>query len=150
MDSSVFLKTGFVNISFNSNIFDVVVHTDVLEHVADYREALNETFRITAHGGATIFTVPFLQQNENLEIRARLSESGEIIHHLPPVFHGNPIDPTGSLVYQTFGWSLLNELRAAGFRKALIGVLTDSRLGFTSSNSPGYDYMEPVVFLATK
>ena len=138
------------NTSFKDNSFDIVVHTDVLEHVADYRRALSESFRIISPGGATIFTTPFLHGRYEHEIRATLSANGVISHHLPAGYHGNPLDPAGSLVYQTFGWQLLDDLRAAGFGKALIGVLTDIQLGFTSSNSPGYEYMEPVVFLATK
>ena len=136
--------------SFDANSFDLVVHTDVLEHVADYRSALSESARIISPGGATIFTVPFLQDRYDHEIRATLLTSGAITHHLPAAYHGNPLDAAGSLVYQTFGWKILDDLKAAGFTKALIGVLTDTTLGFTSSNSPGYEYMEPVVFLATK
>lgn len=138
------------NTSFEDNAFDLVVHTDVLEHVAYYTKALSESFRIIAPGGATIFTTPFLHDRYEHEIRATVSANGVITHHLPAGYHGNPLDPAGSLVYQTFGWQLLDDLRAAGFKKALIGVLTDIQLGFTSSNSPGYEYMEPVIFLATK
>ena len=138
------------NTSFKDDSFDLVVHSDVLEHVADYRKALSESFRIISPGGATIFTMPFLHDRYEHEIRATLSVNGVITHHLPAAYHGNPLDPAGSFVYQTFGWQLLDDLRAAGFGKALIGVLTDIQLGFTSSNSPGYEYMEPVVFLATR
>lgn len=138
------------NTSFDDNSFDIVVHADVLEHVAGYGKALSESFRIIAPGGATIFTMPFLHDRYEHEIRATLSTNGVITHHLPAGYHGNPLDPAGSLVYQTCGWQLLDNLRAAGFGKALVGVLTDIQLGFTSSNSPGYEYMEPVVFMATK
>lgn len=136
--------------SFKDNSFDLVVHTGALEHVAGYRRALSESFRIISPGGATIFTMPFLHDRYEHEIRATLSANGVITHHLPAAYHGNPLDPAGSFVYQTFGWQLLDDLRAAGFGKALIGVLIDLQLGFTSSNSPGYEYMEPVVFMATK
>jgi len=138
------------NTSFEDNSFDLVVHTDVLEHVADYKKSLSESFRIISPGGAIVFTVPFLHERYEHEIRATLSANGVITHHLPAAYHGNPLDPAGSLVYQTFGWQILDDLRAAGFGKALIGVLTDIELGFTSSNSPAYEYMEPIVFLATK
>ena len=138
------------NMSFDDNSFDLVVHADILEHVADYRKALSESIRIISQGGATIFTVPFLHDRYEHEIRATISANGVITHHLSPGYHGNPLDPAGSLVYQTFGWQLLDDLRAAGFGKVLVGVLTDLQLGFTSSNSPGYEYMEPVVFLATR
>jgi len=138
------------NTSFQDNSFDLVVHTDILEHVAYYRKALSESFRIIVPDGSTIFTMPFLHDRYEHVIRATISENGVITHHLPAGYHGNPLDPAGSLVYQIFGWQLLDDLRAAGFRKALIGVLTDLQLGFTSSNSPGYEYMEPVVFMATK
>ena len=47
-------------------------------------------------------------------------------------------------------WQLLDDISEAGFSRALIGVLTGIRLGFTWSNSPGYEHMEPIVFPVIK
>jgi len=136
--------------SFPDNYFDIVVHGDVLEHVVHYREVLCEILRILAPGGCTIFSVPFYHRQHHHNIHAVIKENGEISHYSPPEIHGNPIDDAGSLVFQTFGWRLLEDLRAAGFAKAQIGVLPDYRQGFTSNNASETYYMEPVIFKAEK
>lgn len=43
---------------FDDNFFDVIVHTDVLEHTQDPVEILNEFYRILAPGGELILTTP--------------------------------------------------------------------------------------------
>ncbi|MFH1227529.1 MAG: class I SAM-dependent methyltransferase [Planctomycetota bacterium] len=138
------------NTSFQDNSFDMVIHGDVLEHISDYKKALKEMSRITAPGGATIFTVPFLQQNFQHQVKASISPDGEIIHHDPPEIHGNPINSSGSFVFQNYGWLLLDEIRESGFKVAQIGGLADIALGFTSNNSPADNYMEPIMFMAQK
>jgi hypothetical protein len=69
---------------------------------------------------------------------------------MEPEIHGNPVDETGSLVFQTFGWQLLDDLREAGFETSRVGFLADGQLGFTSNNSPSGNFMEPLVFAASK
>ena len=44
--------------------------------------------------------------------RARSSSS------LPPEYHGNPVDPKGSLVFYEHGWDILDRCRKAGFADA--------------------------------
>jgi len=137
-------------LTFEDESFDVVIHSDVLEHVPDYRRALTEMRRVTRPGGGMFFSVPFLHEAMGHEVRATLTESGELVHHLPPAYHGSPLSTEGSLAFRTYGWALLDELREAGFDQAEIGALTDLNLGFASSNSPSGDYMEPVVFRALR
>jgi SAM-dependent methyltransferase len=137
-------------LSFPDESFDLVIHADVLEHVPDDRAALSELCRVTRRGGGMFFSVPFLHERDEDEVRASVGANGEIVHHLPPVYHGNPVDPKGALAYRTFGWSLLARLREAGFDSAEAGVLCDLELGFASSNSPAEDFMEPVIFRALR
>ena len=96
------------------------------------------------------FSVPFLHERADDEVRASVQADGSIVHHLPAVYHGNPVDPKGALAYRTYGWSLLDTLRGVGFDTAEAGVLADLDLGFASSNSPAEDFMEPVVFRALR
>jgi SAM-dependent methyltransferase len=137
-------------LSFPSESFDLVLHADVLEHVPDYVSALREMCRVTRRGGAMFFSVPFLHDPYEHEVRATISATGEIVHHLPAAYHGNPLSERGSLAFRTYGWALLDDLKAAGFTSAEAGVLTDLSLGFASSNSPAGDYMEPVIFRARR
>jgi SAM-dependent methyltransferase len=137
-------------LSFPDESFDLVIHADVLEHVPDFRGAFAELRRVTRPGGGMFFSVPFLHDRDEDEVRATLRADGTIVHHLPAVYHGNPVDPKGALAYRTYGWSLLDTLRQAGFDAAEVGVLADLDLGFASSNSPAEDFMEPVVFRALR
>jgi SAM-dependent methyltransferase len=137
-------------LSFPDESFDLVIHADVLEHVPDYRRALGELRRIVRRGGGMFFSVPFLHDRSEDEVRSSVQPDGSVVHHLPVVYHGNPVDPKGALAYRTYGWSLLDALRDAGFDTAQAGVLADLDLGFTSSNSPAEDFMEPVVFRALR
>ena len=137
-------------LSFPDESFDLVIHADVLEHVPDYRRAFAELHRVTRRGGGMLFSVPFLHDRAQDEVRASLQADGSIVHHLPAVYHGNPVDPKGALAYRTYGWSLLDTLREVGFDTAEAGVLAELKLGFASSNSPAEDFMEPVVFRALR
>jgi hypothetical protein len=65
---------------------------------------MSEISRISAPGGTTIFAVPFLQQQYDHEVRTTVFGVQEITCHIPPAFHENTIDSSGSLVFQTFGW----------------------------------------------
>lgn len=104
------------NLSFPRNSFDFILSFDVLEHVADWKKALSEFARTLKPGGKLLFTAPFNKYSDQTLIRAEVSPTGEILHHLPPEYHGNPVDPeNGSLCFQTFGWQLMDDLKDAGF-----------------------------------
>lgn len=98
--------------------FDLITHTEVLEHVADDARALCELRRVLRPGGWMLFTVP-LYGEVTLE-RARLG-NGAIEHLLPPVYHGDPArggDPV--LAFRDYGNDIVTRLRAAGFAQAWI------------------------------
>ncbi len=137
-------------LSFPDESFDLVVHGDVLEHLADDGAALAEMRRVTRRGGAMLFSVPFLHDRVEHEVRATLADDGRIVHHLPAVHHGNPVSGEGSLAFRAYGWALLDDLRRAGFDRAEVGALTELDLGFASSNSDYADYMEPMVVRALR
>ncbi len=47
------------NLCFEDNSFDTVFSTQVLEHVADFKGVIDESFRVLKNGGHAIFTMPF-------------------------------------------------------------------------------------------
>lgn len=137
------------NLSYADGELDMICHFDVLEHVADYRRALSECARVLRPGGVMIFTVPFFGGAQH-QIRAELKD-GEIIHHSPPAYHGNPMSASGSLVYFIPGWPLLANLRDVGFSRAEIGLSYDPFQGIVSDNNPHPGWlMWPVVFRAIR
>jgi SAM-dependent methyltransferase len=90
--------------------FDLVVTSDILEHVREPVRAFAEIRRILRPGGAHVFTVP-LQAGET---RVRVDTTGQVDRHLlPPVYHGAGRGGS-SLVYTEFGRDIGRILRGAG------------------------------------
>jgi SAM-dependent methyltransferase len=84
--------------------FDLVLHSDTLEHVPHPRRAIAECLRVTKPGGFLAFTVPI--------VYGRMSRSRE---KLPPSFHGQGDERTLDLRVETeFGADLWAETLAAG------------------------------------
>lgn len=89
---------------------------DVLEHVPDYRNAIKEFARVLHPGGHLLATFPFNDAPETV-IRAALSTEGEVVHHMEPEYHGDPLGG-GVLCFQHFGWDILQLARDVGFSEA--------------------------------
>lgn len=102
-------------LSFESNSFDRVLSFEVLEHIPDYRSALAEMLRCLKPRGRLILSAPFIWNLPETLTRASILPSGEIAHHMPPDYHGNPLDPNGSLCYYYFSFDLLDAMREVGF-----------------------------------
>jgi len=98
--------------TFPDASFDLVLTLDVFEHLPDPERAFREIARTLKAGGAHLFTVP-CDHTADTVVRATLSPTGEIVHHLPPVYHGNPINPEGSLVFRDWGRDLPDFIRAS-------------------------------------
>ncbi len=130
-------------LSFEDESLDFILSFDVFEHVPMYRKAFSECARVLRSGGAMLFSVPFVADSAEVIVRASPMPDGSIVHHHPAEFHGDPVHPgEGVLCYQHFGWSMLDDLREAGFRDAIA-------LGFHSFRY-GYLGGETLLFVATK
>lgn len=100
-------------ISFANDSFDVILTSDVMEHVRDCDTAHAEIFRTLRPGGAYVFNVPFEETSaENIQLVDTRTDKD--IFLVPPQFHGDPL--TGSiLAYRVFGRELIHNLGALGF-----------------------------------
>lgn len=103
------------NLSLPDESFDVVLSSDVLEHVPDPYRAHREIYRVLKPGGRHVFTVPFHQNGYHDELRATVDSGG--LHHLAdPIYHSDPLrEQEGALVYTIFGLEMLTKLRDIGF-----------------------------------
>jgi len=103
------------HLSFDRNSLDRILSFEVLEHVPRYEQALTEILRCLRPGGRVILSAPFIWHLPKTLVRASISQNGEIVHHEPPDYHGNPIDANGSLCYYYFSFDLLDLMREIGF-----------------------------------
>ena len=102
-------------LTFADASFDLVISSDILEHVRGHADAFREIYRVLRPAGRHIFTVP-LQWPLPSTTRARVDHSGPDDRFLlPPQYHGSPIDGERSLVYTDFGMDLPEGLRWLGF-----------------------------------
>jgi len=90
--------------------FDLVIHSDTLEHISDPLKALRECCRVLKEGGRLFYTIPVI-----VDRRTR-SRKG-----MSPSYHGSPdCNAADYLVHTEFGsdaWKLAFE---AGFKKVRI------------------------------
>jgi SAM-dependent methyltransferase len=88
-----------------SKNFDLVVHSDTLEHVPDPVAGLRECRRLIDNEGVVIFTVP--------TVIGRLSRSRT---GLPPSYHGQAdLEDAAMLVHTEFGADVWTYVTGAGF-----------------------------------
>ncbi len=99
--------------------FDLVLSSDVFEHIPHPYKAHEEVRRVLKPGGRHIFTVPFAYGGFR-DIRfAELGEDGQIVHLREPEYHGDPLRPEGVLVFTVFSLEMLCRLDEIGFRTVL-------------------------------
>lgn len=115
------------SMSFPDQSFDIVVTQDVMEHVLNPDLAFREISRTLKPGGAHIFTVPWYPSRKTF-VRASPSDSG-CVYHAPKEFHGNPIDPEGSLVVTDWGRDLLDFIFQHGGLSTAVFLTKDRYLG---------------------
>lgn len=92
-------------LTFPDQSFDLIVTSDVFEHVMDPDKAFHEIARVLKPGGMHIFTIPWIPNHKHSSRRAALKADGSIEFLKEPEYHGNPIGGgKGSLV--TYDWGL--------------------------------------------
>ena len=94
------------NQTFPDESFDLVITQDVMEHIFDPAKAFLEIARTLKPGGSHIFTVPLLMKEKPSSVRAVKAPNGDLIYLQNPEYHGNPIDPNGSLVTMYWGYDI--------------------------------------------
>jgi hypothetical protein len=117
-------------LSFADDWFDLICSCDVLEHIPDYRAALQECFRCLKPGGTIVLSVPFLADSEETLVRARVGADGTVTHLLPPEYHFDPLDEAGVLCFQYFGWDLLDTMRKMGYFELSAHFYWSRELGY--------------------
>jgi len=102
-------------LSYPESSFDLVLSSDVFEHVPDPYRAHAEVLRVLRPGGHHVFTVPYRHDVVDDDVRAHNDDDGNVVHHAEPEYHLDPVHPDGALVYTIFGRGMADELRRLGF-----------------------------------
>ena len=101
-------------LSYKNETFDLVISSDILEHVRKPMLAFAEIYRVLRPGGVHIFSIP-VEYPMPAQTIARVDVTGEVdVHLLPEHYHG---DGAGgkSLVYNDFGADVIRQLNHMGY-----------------------------------
>ncbi len=106
--------------------FDLVLTSDVMEHVRDDDAAHAEIARILRPGGHYVFTVPY---DDTCPDEHRLVDtSGDEDRFLvPPQYHGDPLSG-GILAYRVYGRSIFTRLARVGLQTEFQLINDDAAL----------------------
>lgn len=107
-----YFNINLEDISFEDGSFDIVLSSDVMEHVRFCDKAHAEIFRILKRGGAYVFNVPNDMEMQDNWILVDSYDDKVLVD--PPHFHGDPLSG-GILSYRVFGQALLTDLKRIGF-----------------------------------
>jgi SAM-dependent methyltransferase len=97
------------DLPYQSNYFDVVITTDVLEHVLDLNVAVREMFRVLRPGGALIIRVPYRESlkayldSEYKYVHLRNFDEHSLILLFTKIFHAEVLE------YQLCGGAITRE-----------------------------------------
>lgn len=116
-------------LTFPDASFDLVVTQDVMEHVFDLQPAFSEIARVLSPDGLHVFTTPLVRKQQHSIRRARRDSTGGVIHYAPPEYHGNPVDPSGSLVTFHWGYDITHYIYQASGLASTIMLVEDLSRG---------------------
>jgi len=95
---------NMMSLPYEGARFDLVVHSDTMEHVPLPIRGLGECRRVLVPGGFCAFTIPIIVD------RLTLSREG-----MPPSYHGSPENPVDCRVYTEYGADAWKHVTLAGF-----------------------------------
>ena len=100
-----FRNEDLQNLTFESESHHLFVSLDVFEHIPNPKAAICEIYRTLKPGGVMLSTFPVRKwQVDGIERRVEYGQDGEFIHVKEPEYHGNPINPAGSIVTVDYGY----------------------------------------------
>ena len=92
-------------LTYPNNSFDLVLHTEVLEHIDQPEKGIEECIRILKPKGILLFTVPLIMDRKSIR-KARLV-NGKVIQISKPSYHGS--GENDNLVFWEFGGDVIKK-----------------------------------------
>jgi len=106
------------SLTFEDNRFDVIISSDVFEHIRLYKQTIKEIYRVLKSGGSYIFTVPFnskMDEHQTYIEVIDVKDASKDIELKPRVFHGDTITNKGAQLFRIYGKKIFREFEDAGF-----------------------------------
>ena len=120
------MHQNLMDLSFDEGSIDLVISSDVFEHIPDPYRAHREIHRVLKQGGAHIFTVPFYQTEFVDEDRTITDIRGNTVFIKEPLYHGDPMRSDGALVHKIFSLEMLVKLGKIGFHTNMYKIYKPS------------------------
>jgi SAM-dependent methyltransferase len=102
------------NMTFDDSSFDLVIHSDTMEHIPDSVRALSECYRILTPGGLLAYTIPIIY-GRMTKVRDPREQS----------YHGSPNAGSDYLVIREYGADFWVELVQAGFSEIKLHTISE-------------------------
>ena len=113
------LNVDLERMPFPDRRFDVIITTEVMEHVRYLETAHREIARCLSDGGTYLFTVPYDASLEQTWQLIDPQTDQELVH--PPHMHGDPgLRDEGIKSYRVFGQDIITEMRGAGLNCSFV------------------------------
>ncbi|RED48367.1 class I SAM-dependent methyltransferase [Seonamhaeicola aphaedonensis] len=97
--------------TFDDSSFDLVITSDVMEHIYNPEMAFREIHRTLKSGGAHIFSVPLVNKFNPTQRWAKKGEDDSPVFLYEPEWHGNPINKKGSPVTMHWGYDIVEFIK---------------------------------------
>ena len=101
-------------LTFADNQFDLIITSDIMEHVRRPWVAFADIYRVLKPGGSHIFTIPLQLPMPSVTKYRVDTSTDEDIYIEEPHYHGNGIGGR-SLVYTDFGADIIEQLTDIGY-----------------------------------
>lgn len=125
--------------NFPDDEFDLVITSDVMEHIYEPDKAFKEIYRTLKPGGAHIFSVPIINKHNPTQRWAKKDKNGNPVFLFEPEWHGNPVDKKGSPVTMHWGFDIVGFIKKHTGAEVKIVYLDDLSHGIRA------EYIEIIV-----
>jgi len=98
-------------LAFEDETFDIIIASEVFEHVREDVKGFREVYRTLKTGGTFLLTVPYDHQREKTNVFVKV-DGDQDIYLVPPRYHGGG---GSTLAYREYGRDLLGLLNSLGF-----------------------------------
>ncbi len=106
-------------LTFEDDSFDLIISSDVMEHLFDIRTAFEETLRVLKPGGIHLFSIPNDFPFPDRSTARVAMENGEEVHIKPARYH-NSGDGSKCLVYTDYGANVTDMIEGLGGKLSII------------------------------